>query len=79
MKVTNPQPFLDAIDWDQFEKALGLAVPETSLEYSEPSPVKSSNISIDLYKSGESALPTKISGKVQRFGDNIDTDSVTDC
>jgi len=76
MKVTDPQPFLDAIDWKKFEEIRGIEnLPQGTIEYTEPSPFKSPSI-IHSYSSGDSALPKTISGRVQRFGDNIDTDSV---
>jgi homoaconitate hydratase len=79
MKVRDPQPFLDKIDWDVYDKmrAQGGATPTTPFEYSEPSPMPHlSSFPTTVQASNTSALPSILNGRVQRFGDDIDTDSV---
>jgi len=82
MKVADPQPFLEKIGWavyDSMRAQVGRPTP-ISFEYSEPSPPKHmSALPIDLTNAGSSSLASKMTGKVQRFGDNIDTDSVQFC
>jgi homoaconitate hydratase len=78
MKVRDPQQFLDPIDWAIYDtmRAQGGTVPVASFEYSEPTPLAHiSRVSVE-HTSGISPLPSMIHGRVQRFGDNIDTDSV---
>jgi hypothetical protein len=79
MKVMDPQPFIDKIDWELFDRirAQSSNTPILPIEYTEPSPIRHvASLPVDITASGISQLPTIISGKVQRFGDNIDTDSV---
>jgi homoaconitate hydratase len=71
MKVTDPQPFIDAV-WERFKKERSIDTAE--FELSEPSPIRAGKISLEVYSGNY--LPQIISGKVQRFGDSIDTDSV---
>jgi len=77
MKVRDPQPFLDLIDWDKYDgmRAQG-KTPTIELEYSEPSPIRHPT-TLALETNGETvATATTFSGKVQRFGDSVDTDMV---
>jgi len=77
MKVRDPQPFINKIDWASFDGMRSQAgIPTASFEYSNPSPHRFPPLPIDQRQSGVSELPSQISGKVQRFGDNIDTDMV---
>jgi homoaconitate hydratase len=79
MKVRDPQPFLDKIDWDVYDKmrAQGGATPTTPFEYSDPSPMPHlSTFPTTVQTFNTSALPSILNGRVQRFGDDIDTDSV---
>lgn len=80
MKVRDPQPFLDKIDWNKYDKmrAQGGKIPTTSFEYSEPSPIPNLQpLPVALFSAECSSLPAIVTGKVQRFGDNIDTDAVS--
>jgi len=80
MKVRDPQPFINKIDWALFDRMRSQGgVPTAPFEYSNPSPLRFPSLPIDQHQSGVSELPTQISGKVQRFGDNIDTDMVFIC
>ena len=78
MKVRDPQPFINTIDWALFDRmrAQGGEIPKVPFEYSDPSPLRIPSLPIDQHQAGVSELPTNIRGKVQRFGDNIDTDMV---
>jgi len=78
MKVQDPQPFINKIDWALFNRmrSQGGEIPAVPLEYSNPSPLRLPSLAIDQHQSGVSELLPKTSGKVQRFGDNIDTDMV---
>jgi hypothetical protein len=79
MKVRDPRHFLDMIDWTKYNemRAQGGNVPTTSFAYSEPSPLKSLlPLPVELFSTESSSLPSIVCGKVQRFGDNIDTDAV---
>ena len=79
MKVRDPQPFIDKIDWDVFNemRAQGGQTSTVPFEYSEPSQmINISALPVGLHSSEPSKLPCEIRGKVQRFGDSIDTDSV---
>jgi len=78
MRVQDPQPFINKIDWALFDRmrAQGGDISSVRFEYSDPSPLRIPSLPIEQHQSGVSELPTKISGKVQRFGDNIDTDMV---
>jgi hypothetical protein len=78
MKVRDPQPFINKIDWALFDRmrSQGGRIPAVPFEYSDPSPLRLPSLPIDHHQSDLSELPSKISGKVQRFGDNIDTDMV---
>jgi len=78
MKVRDPQPFINKIDLALFDRMRHQSgVPKVPFEYSDPSPLRIPSLPIDQHQSGVSELPTNIRGKVQRFGDNIDTDMVT--
>ena len=77
MKVRDPQPFLDSIDWEKYDtmRAQG-KTPSIDLEYSDPSPLRHPS-SLALESNGEATSTASIiSGKIQRFGDNVDTDMV---
>jgi hypothetical protein len=79
MKVRDPQPFIDRIDWDVFNemRAQGGQPSNVAFEYSAPSQIINLGASsVGVYSSEGSKLPSKIRGKIQRFGDNIDTDAV---
>ena len=79
MKVRDPQPFVNNIDWILFDqmRAQSTNTPSASIEYSEPTPIRHmSAISVEFDISVESALPMTITGKIQKFGDSVDTDMV---
>jgi hypothetical protein len=72
-------PFLNKIDWTKYDemRAQGGKVRNTVFAYSELSPLKSLlPLPVELFSTETSSLPSIVSGKVQRFGDNINTDAV---
>ena len=77
MKVRDPQPFLNLIDWEKYDEMRAQGKPPTiKVEYSEPSPIRHPSV-LALETNGETAATAAtFSGRVQRFGDNVDTDLV---
>lgn len=80
MSLQNPQPILDRIDLSEYDEMRAYWKNEEMKEpqYSEPTLLK---IQLDTSEASsteaeKSALPDVIDGKVQRFGDNVDTDSL---
>lgn len=78
MRIADPRPLLAAVDQARFLRLLGrgenLPVPEIRAEEPEvevASPVSSANAA-----AGASAPDTVVRGRVQRFGDNVDTDAI---
>jgi len=95
MKVTDPSPYLSAIDpsrftalrqWIQQPAACHSSSPATSsapaFTVTEPSPVladPSAPVEEDPRLSDQSTwshLPASVTGRVQRFGDAVDTDAI---
>jgi hypothetical protein len=79
MKVTDPLPLLSNVDPKQFNsmRAYPMAKDLPDPEFVDPASPKDTPSSIDTFKPiGTSALPKTIQGRIQRFGDNIDTDQV---
>ncbi len=77
MEATDPRPFLAAIDPERYRKLLGrersTAIPEVRVE--EPA------IAVAAPSEGKSPVSSTstralVSGRVQRFGDNVDTDAI---
>jgi 3-isopropylmalate dehydratase small subunit len=86
MEVRDPRPLLARIDPARLAKILGQEVgriPEVAFRVSEPSPVATTDSvsagspasagGASPVQSGESSL---LSGRVQRFGDHVDTDAI---
>ncbi|KAF2094096.1 3-isopropylmalate dehydratase [Rhizodiscina lignyota] len=88
MTLQNPQPLLDKIDFAEYDTMREHTLSASSLPqptYSEPVPAtredvetEAETVSAAPSTSSEQAasLPDLITGRVQRFGDNIDTDSI---
>lgn len=86
MTLQNPQPLLDRIDFDEYDKLREYSSStfdssNQDISYSEPSPQLSMDETLDSERPSmlacqSSSLPSIIREKVQRFGDNIDTDSI---
>ncbi|KAI8891330.1 3-isopropylmalate dehydratase [Backusella circina FSU 941] len=81
MTVCDPQPLLDKIDIDYFDSVRSYwknfnDAEAKSILYSEPKQ-KLTPISISgAYETETSCLPEFISSKVQRFGNDVDTDAI---
>ncbi|GBB85974.1 hypothetical protein RclHR1_12400002 [Rhizophagus clarus] len=82
MEVRDPRDLIDAIDKEKYQECLEQWLdPEISITISEPNPIlhdqpdTSSDSSSDL-PSQPTSLSASIKGKVQRFGDNVDTDAI---
>ncbi|KAJ6178078.1 Aconitase/3-isopropylmalate dehydratase [Penicillium mononematosum] len=91
MVITDPQPLLDQIDRARLANILGRERVSLSIapEISEPNPVLASNIpsingssSVPIHTPASTRDVAKISSdgvirsKVQRFGENVDTDAI---
>jgi len=81
MAVRDPRDLLDAIDKERYKEYLENWLDETvSITVSEPSPIlhdpNSTNESDTHVASAAPSFSTTITGKVQRFEDNIDTDAI---
>src|SRR5271168_753333 len=82
MIVTDPASLLDKIDQKRYNsmRAYPTSIGGLSLPtFVEPKPLLDDTTptteALKLFQSGGS-LPETISGRVQRFGDNVDTDMV---
>jgi homoaconitate hydratase len=83
MTVTDPQPFIDAIDSEELNRLRSYwKEPGASIIYSEP---RQRNLGDDagknqsrseLYTQETSHLPSTIISRVQKFGDDVDTDAI---
>ncbi|CAG8544302.1 4269_t:CDS:2 [Paraglomus occultum] len=81
MAVRDPRDLLDAIDKEKYKEYLENWLDETvSITVSEPNPIlhdpNSTNESDTSVISPAPSFSTTITGKVQRFEDNIDTDAI---
>ncbi|KAJ2610927.1 hypothetical protein H4S08_003401 [Coemansia sp. RSA 1365] len=91
MKVTNPRELLDLIDHERYRKMLdvwldkggyvSVSEPNPKLEQTRDETISSRNTdSVGASSADASGQPADtsnlITGKVQRFGDNIDTDAI---
>ncbi|MCB9554702.1 MAG: 3-isopropylmalate dehydratase [Deltaproteobacteria bacterium] len=79
MSVSDPRPLLEKVDQVRYARLLGRSEQATPLElrYSEPIPIAQSSIAQSAVSSAASGGPTEaIRGRVQRFGDHVDTDAI---
>lgn len=86
MSLQNPEEILSAIDMDEFDelRAYHRRISRSSPTYSEPETPASSLLSYthdygtEILPEDEepSTLPDIIQGRIQRFGANVDTDSI---
>ncbi|KAL1920930.1 uncharacterized protein VTP21DRAFT_11565 [Calcarisporiella thermophila] len=89
MNVRNPRDLLDAIDRKRYEEMLEIWLDKAEpVVYSEPNPVLSNpadsshgsevanTVAAAAADEGSNYLPDVVSGKVQLFGDHIDTDAI---
>jgi homoaconitate hydratase len=83
MTVTDPQPFIDAIDSEELNRFRSYwKEPGASIIYSEPRQSNSDDDAgknqsrSELYTQETSHLPSTIISRVQKFGDDVDTDAI---
>jgi 3-isopropylmalate dehydratase small subunit len=76
MKLSDPRPWLAQIDQDRFESILGRKeLKRIEIQYTEPSCIEET--ANQKQKTGHTEkADMMVSGKVQRFGDHIDTDAI---
>ncbi len=76
MKIADPRPLLAKIDQDRYAQILGrtLASQVPHVRSTEPAPALSKAHA--QASGGTAAVSAEVRGKVQRFGDNIDTDAI---
>lgn len=90
MTLQDPQPLLDKIDYTEYDRIRQHSSSDAypAGVYSEPSPILEAEklaspvipINEAVYGAPQDAasfLPEIISGRVQRFGSNVDTDSIS--
>lgn len=79
LRLTDPRPLLAAIDRDRFDRLLGRAHGRISSELRvvEPEPSVKSPVTVSREEvASESDEAWRIAGRVQRFGDHVDTDAI---
>jgi homoaconitate hydratase len=79
MVVTDPKPFLEKIDQIRYNSMRAFPVERNDLPiptYLEPILLERSTATEALKIWENQQLPKHIEGRVQRFGDNVDTDQV---
>eukprot|EP00834_Sanchytrium_tribonematis_P000672 NODE_13_length_54415_cov_0.522424.p6 type:complete len:562 gc:universal NODE_13_length_54415_cov_0.522424:28134-29819(+) len=78
MQVTDPKPYLEAIDKNKFHKLMKEWTEQlpTKLPWKDPNPEIVFDEAVDLDDISPTTKPWIIKSKVQRFGDHIDTDAI---
>jgi homoaconitate hydratase len=81
MTLQDPQPIIERIDLDEYDKMRAYWKDEVMHEptFSEPHPPAFAEHEVKKPTSSDPALsmlPDIITGRVQQFGDNVDTDSI---
>lgn len=79
MVVTDPKPFLERVDQICYNSMRSFPIERNELphpNFVEPVPLKHSSTTESLKLLESQGLPKHIEGRVQRFGDNVDTDQV---
>jgi len=77
LKVTDPRPLLDRVDRDRFARIL-----DRHSTAPRPPDVRASEPTIQVHTTNghstaaSTSTPTHLRGRVQRFGDNVDTDAI---
>jgi aconitate hydratase/homoaconitate hydratase len=76
MKIADPRPLLARIDQDRYAKILGrrAASEVPNVRAAEPAPALAKSSA--KAAGGAAAASAELRGKVQRFGDNVDTDAI---
>lgn len=81
MTLQDPQPIIDKIDLNEYDKMRAYWKDEmiNQPEFSDPHPPPFTEDQVNQQATPDSnltMLPDTIIGRVQRFGDNVDTDSI---
>lgn len=78
LTVADPRPFLQRIDRDRYHTLLGreALVPLTPVVISEPAPAPGKPAHHAPAAPLEAPTAPKITSKIQRFGDHVDTDAI---
>jgi homoaconitate hydratase len=81
MTLQDPQPIIERIDLNEYDRMRAYWKDELMHEptFSEPHPPTFAEHKVKQQKDSDPALsmlPDTITGRVQRFGDNVDTDSL---
>jgi len=79
MKVTDPKSLLDQVEQTRYNSMRAYPVERGQLalpKFSEPVPLEQSSTTESFKVVENQDLPQSIEGRVQRFGDNVDTDQV---
>jgi aconitate hydratase/homoaconitate hydratase len=76
MKVADPRPYLAKIDQARFAKILGRDAGRPMPEIRHPEPSMRVESKAAGATAGAKAQGAKLVGKVQRFGDSVDTDAI---
>lgn len=74
MELKDPSKLLNGLDRDKYFKMLGRKTNPIEIQITEPNPILSESTKGE--DGGVGGLAGKIEGKVQKFGDNIDTDAI---
>ena len=79
MIVTDPKSLLDNVDQAVYNSMRAFPVERSQLpspQFSEPVPLQQTSTTESFKFLESQGLPKLIAGRVQRFGDNVDTDQV---
>jgi len=81
MKIADPRPLLAKVDQDRFRRILGERKPRRTPEVQvvEPETTQASRAAAGTAREGRAADKQRaalISSRIQRFGDNVDTDAI---
>jgi len=81
MTLQDPQPIIDKIDLNEYDKMRAYWKDEVMHQprFSDPHPLPLAKDQVEQQQSSDSrvtVLPDTIAGTVQRFEDNVDTDSI---
>jgi homoaconitate hydratase len=81
MQVTDPKSLLELVDLDKFNMMRSHPAKQENLvapTFEEPVPMPDDTSTAETFKllGNDGGLPKSISGRIQRFGNNVDTDTV---
>jgi hypothetical protein len=79
MKVTDPKSLLGKVEKRHYNSIRTFPIERSRLQlpiFSEPVPVEQASTTESINLLENQNLPKSIEGRIQRFGDNVDTDQV---